>query len=1311
MIFAISDTLGREDSLFTSRIGASDVDSLLFGDQLRYSLVTKPSWITIDSMTGVLSGIPMAYSVGDTTLTVSVNDQLGGFAQKSFNLHIVHTNHAPVFISSKLPDAVEDSLYHHFAGAVDSDSTMYGDYVLYAILFGPSWMRVDSVTGIISGIPAALRSLDTVVVIKAQDNNGASATQSFPISILHTNHAPVIGSISKVSAEEDSLFSSTISAEDADIAYFGDTLRYQLLVKPSWLSISTFGGVISGVPRGPNVGDTVIIVRVDDGYGGADTASYSITITHTNHSPVFAGFSPVTTTIEDELYTQSVRAADQDSALFGDVVKYRLISTPAPNAVSWLAIDSVSGMISGTPRVHHLNDTVVVVEAYDNAGGAVRQQYNLRIRHVNHIPEIVSVGSFTAQEDTLYTYQIIAEDPDTLIGDQFTYSLTKRPSWLSVNSSGLVSGIPRGKNVGDTIVTVRVSDGKGGIASESYAIKVSHTNHAPVFVTTADTTAVEDSLYTYRVKATDQDTLLFGDQVRYRLSVRPAWLSIDSITGQIVGIPSGMNALDTVVAVQSYDNKGGISTQRYTLRVEHVNHEPEFTSIPVTEAREDSLYRYQVSAYDPDQLLFGDTLFYRLRVKPSWMSIDSLTGLITGIPAGKDVGDTVVTVRVRDDKGGLIVQSFTVTVIHTNHAPVFVTLTLPGAVEDSLYTYAVRATDQDSALFGDEVRYRLTIKPVWLSIDSITGMLSGTASGGSALDTTLTVQAYDNKEGSVLLTLPLSVEHVNHPPVIVSLPDTTAIEDSPYLYQVVAFDVDSKYFGDSISFSLLKAPNFLQIDTLTGKISGIPILVDTILKPELFSGAKPVARKVERKRDNNLSSHGEFNKQLDVAEAPSVSVKNATNDLDLSTYQMFDVSVRIADGKDGMAFQNYTLSVKHVNHSPFFVSQPVESATEDSLYSYSIKVYDVDSEQFGDSILISPIILPSWLRFDAESSVVYGTPRGLNAVDSIVSMKVSDGKGGEAVQSYFISMTNVNHSPVIVSVGDTIATEEFEYQYVLKVNDPDVDFGRDSLKKEFVIVPSWLNVVHDTLIGTPQYNNVGDTIVLIRITDVYGIIAQQQWSIQVSPTRHAPAPFTLNTLSHADTIALDWGKNLSLSWSRAFDADTEDTLRYSIHLFGGGFDTLIVNLSDTMYSAKIMNRLRVSSKYFWTVSVNDGSFEVLSQDTLSFHTSSKILNVAEWKYTVPNDFVTLQNYPNPFNASTMIRFGVPVPSHVSVELYNAIGQRVTVLFDNQIEAQYREVKWNADRFSSGIYFAVIKMRDINENTVVHRFIKKMILLK
>ncbi|MBD3217097.1 MAG: T9SS type A sorting domain-containing protein [candidate division Zixibacteria bacterium] len=75
---------------------------------------------------------------------------------------------------------------------------------------------------------------------------------------------------------------------------------------------------------------------------------------------------------------------------------------------------------------------------------------------------------------------------------------------------------------------------------------------------------------------------------------------------------------------------------------------------------------------------------------------------------------------------------------------------------------------------------------------------------------------------------------------------------------------------------------------------------------------------------------------------------------------------------------------------------------------------------------------------------------------------------------------------------------------------------------------------------------------------------------------------------------------------------------------------------------------------------------------------------------VPEEFTLGQNYPNPFNPNTNIRFALPTGSHVKIEIFNMLGQLVTVLVDEYLEAGVKEVSWNGvdasgEKVTSGIY--------------------------
>ena len=86
------------------------------------------------------------------------------------------------------------------------------------------------------------------------------------------------------------------------------------------------------------------------------------------------------------------------------------------------------------------------------------------------------------------------------------------------------------------------------------------------------------------------------------------------------------------------------------------------------------------------------------------------------------------------------------------------------------------------------------------------------------------------------------------------------------------------------------------------------------------------------------------------------------------------------------------------------------------------------------------------------------------------------------------------------------------------------------------------------------------------------------------------------------------------------------------------------------------------------------------------------------------NFSLSQNYPNPFNPTTLIKYNIPRLSKVTLSIYDLLGREVERLVDEEKPPGQYEVKFNANRLSSGIYFYRMQAGSFFDT-------KKLILLK
>ena len=72
---------------------------------------------------------------------------------------------------------------------------------------------------------------------------------------------------------------------------------------------------------------------------------------------------------------------------------------------------------------------------------------------------------------------------------------------------------------------------------------------------------------------------------------------------------------------------------------------------------------------------------------------------------------------------------------------------------------------------------------------------------------------------------------------------------------------------------------------------------------------------------------------------------------------------------------------------------------------------------------------------------------------------------------------------------------------------------------------------------------------------------------------------------------------------------------------------------------------------------------------------------------LPSEYILSSAYPNPFNPTTTLSFALPIQSDVTITIYNLQGIEVaSLLVNDNLNAGYHSIVWNADSYSSGVYF-------------------------
>lgn len=355
-------------------------------------------------------------------------------------------------------------------------------------------------------------------------------------TVTAVNDPPVILSQAvSLSVNEDNyidLVISNLTVQDVD-----NTLAQLTLIVQSGTNYTFSGNRI--YPAHNYFGNIKVNVVVSDGQSQSNVFQVSVDVISVNDAPSII-LPENRSAFENILYSEAFQVQDVDA---GDVVTLTPVTKP-----SWLNYNSSTRTLYGTPGSANIGNHLVTMRASDGKL-SVDSSLIITVNNVNHPPVITSTPVTTADDYRLYSYTIVATDPDN---DEVNFTPLSLPSWATFNAgSGLLSGTPRYFDIGTFEVSIKASDGYED-TTQIFSIVVANTNDKPFFVSQPDTLIRLYNQYSYNIEVDDVDE---DDELTVSVVTIPSWLTYFDQAGILIGRPTDSDLGKALVALEVSDGK------------------------------------------------------------------------------------------------------------------------------------------------------------------------------------------------------------------------------------------------------------------------------------------------------------------------------------------------------------------------------------------------------------------------------------------------------------------------------------------------------------------------------------------------------------------------------------------------------------------------------------------------------------------------------------------------------------------------------------------------------------------------------------
>src|ERR1700716_198115 len=239
------------------------------GDTLTFS-GSMPAGLSINSHTGITSGVQTDSDFGNRSITVKATDAHGKTISETFVLQVGDSGPTATAIANQ--NAYEGQAYSlniasHFKAPAAGDTLTFSGSM-------PAGLHIDAHTGIISGVPTDSDFGNNTITVTATDAHGKAISETFHLQV--GDSGPTATAIANQNAYEGQAYSLNIASHFKAPAA-GDTLTFSGSM-PAGLHIDAHTGIISGVPTDSDFGNNTITVTATDAHGKAISETFHLQV-------------------------------------------------------------------------------------------------------------------------------------------------------------------------------------------------------------------------------------------------------------------------------------------------------------------------------------------------------------------------------------------------------------------------------------------------------------------------------------------------------------------------------------------------------------------------------------------------------------------------------------------------------------------------------------------------------------------------------------------------------------------------------------------------------------------------------------------------------------------------------------------------------------------------------------------------------------------------------------------------------------------------------------------------------------------------